>query len=452
MADFDKFLKNKVAGTGAPAPAPAPAQPAFTAPAPRPAAPAPMSTSMPAPSAFGRANAWQPGLRPDPGSVWGRVERALFDVYQAFHDACRRGGFEAYVGRSNLFEYPYSVLFECWIPVNSGDHFFTERVSARVMLVTMPYHTFEIEYHVFIEDRSKEKKLGAYSALNSHDIDQLVTHLIKRTPEPKFSSTKIDPNAEGIFSSAKKNEFVGTKKSLLRLLIGWVPIFGPLICWIADLIASWRGLAVRSSGKPEREPRTLVLYDSWQAVIFGAGGSLAKFRADFDRAASSAPIPGLHFVPERIQYRRMDTVEEREQLVLTAGRGVIYCQVYQFGADLYVSWQSFLNRGRWVEQKLGIGRDTATGRMTEVRTVVPGTQALSEYDVMDLNCLTEWTHAQFVALTRQLIKDLRIDQEIDFKIVRGARSNLNQSEQAQPEGNAAPGGTQAPTFGFRRKA
>ena len=69
-----------------------------------------------------------------------------------------------------------------------------------------------------------------------------------------------------------------------------------------------------------------------------------------------------------------------------------------------------------VESSVCRGVDRATGKTVEVRTVVPGVQGLSEYDVMDLNCLTEWTHAQVVALTRQLLKELQIEQEIDFKI------------------------------------
>jgi len=28
----------------------------------------------------------------------------------------------------------------------------------------------------------------------------------------------------------------------------------------------------------------------------------------------------------------------------------------------------------------------------------------------------EWTHAQFVKLCKQLIRELKIDQEIDFKV------------------------------------
>ena len=52
-----------------------------------------------------------------------------------------------------------------------------------------------------------------------------------------------------------------------------------------------------------------------------------------------------------------------------------------------------------------------------------------------MNCLTEWTHAQVVMLMKQLMKELQIDQEIDFKIVRGERKGPADSNEKEPAGN-----------------
>ena len=65
-----------------------------------------------------------------------------------------------------------------------------------------------------------------------------------------------------------------------------------------------------------------------------------------------------------------------------------------------------------------------------VSTVVPGTQSISEYDLIDLSCLMEWTHAQLTNLAKRLLEELKIDQEIDFKIVRGERQSLLRDQQA----------------------
>ena len=106
----------------------------------------------------------------------------------------------------------------------------------------------------------------------------------------------------------------------------------------------------------------------------------------------------------------------------------MYCQIYEFGNDLYVGWHSFLNRGTWIEQTVARGVDRQSLKRVEVKTVVPGTKALSEYDLIDLNCLTEWIHAQNVSLIKQIMAELQIDQEIDFKIVRGERGQLEAQE------------------------
>jgi hypothetical protein len=55
---------------------------------------------------------------------------------------------------------------------------------------------------------------------------------------------------------------------------------------------------------------------------------------------------------------------------------------------------------------------------------VPGTQPTSEYDLSDLSCLMEWTHAQIVKLLKQIIAEKKIDQEIDFKIQRAERQQV----------------------------
>ena len=70
------------------------------------------------------------------------------------------------------------------------------------------------------------------------------------------------------------------------------------------------------------------------------------------------------------------------------------------------------------------GIDRETGSPISITRVVPGTQPTTEYDLADLSCLMEWTHAQIVKLLKQLIAEREIDQEIDFKIQRAERENV----------------------------
>jgi hypothetical protein len=404
----------------------------------------------------------QPILQRDPTNVWSKLEAARERIYTALQQACRAEGIECFVGRNNSFEYPAFTWFECWLPTpGSSDSELTERVWARITINPKPYHKFELEYAVEVHNRGRDKKWGVFGALTDSDVRAIVAHLVHQRSKPKLSLRLRQSNDSLIrLLDSKRNKPVGLRRSyvgmilqamivlavLLVLVLGYLQkeesglmvlsglFFGSGFAVIiaASVIYSRQRVAVRSAGKSDKEPRTLLLYDFWQVVVFGAGASREILRDRFLNVLQGAPISGLSFAIERLQYLGLDRLEERDQIVLTAGRGIIYCQIYQFGADLYIGWQSFLNRGKWVEQKLERGIDRDSNQRVELRTVVPGTQAPSEYDWMDLNCLMEWTHAEITSLTRQLLKELQIDQEIDFKIVRSER-RLETEAAGQPE-------------------
>jgi hypothetical protein len=161
--------------------------------------------------------------------------------------------------------------------------------------------------------------------------------------------------------------------------------------------------------------------DSWQTVVFNLGNDVDMVRQRCVDALGSAIGPHKKFRSERVWYWGLDGKEERDQYVLTAGRGIVFCQVYRYGADLYVGWVGHLNLGQWVEQTVRTGIDKKTGNPVTIRRVIPGWQTNSDYDVTDLSCLTEWTHAQITKVLKQLIAEKHIDQEIDFKIQRAER-------------------------------
>ena len=61
-------------------------------------------------------------------------------------------------------------------------------------------------------------------------------------------------------------------------------------------------------------------------------------------------------------------------------------------------------------------------------TVERAVQRTSEYDLVDVNCLLEWTHAQVTQVVRRYLKEREIDQEIDFTIIRGDRQSAARSD------------------------
>ena len=424
----------------------------------------PIQGQGPAPSSMpssGLREQCQPVLRADTVNLWGKIETAIEEVYRAMLDACTSLGIDAYVGRNNAFEFPFAARFEAWVPAGADDPNLTERSSACITIAPKPWHSYEFEYTIEIERSGRKKVLGKFGGLANQDIYALLNYLVRNGAKPHFPRRIKQPNEPfwRMFNSVE-NKPVATRRDYLDLagpVLTFLGIIGLLglhlgnstpasdtLFFTPSLLVLALGLgiimyvahqprAVRSTGRPEHQPRSLRVYDSWQVVLFGAAPSADLMRQRFLAMLKSAPIDDFKAATERIGYRVLDEPKVCEQIVLTARRGIVYCQIYEFGSDLYVGWQSFLNLGRWVEKVFpgARGIDRISGRRVEVRTATPGWESLCEYDYFDASCLTEWTHTQIVALTKQLMRELQIDQEIDFKIVRGERRRLDQNGEDQ---------------------
>ena len=63
-----------------------------------------------------------------------------------------------------------------------------------------------------------------------------------------------------------------------------------------------------------------------------------------------------------------------------------------------------------------------------MQTVEQAVQRTTEYDLIDLNCLAEWAHAQITQVLKQYVREQEIDQEIDFSIIRGERKGLTEAK------------------------
>lgn len=188
---------------------------------------------------------------------------------------------------------------------------------------------------------------------------------------------------------------------------------------------------VRSAGKPLVEPRIPFYLDSWQTVIFGASVDADEIKRRLMLLFSTEHQRRFACSVERIWRWGIDGKQEREQIVLGYGRGLVFCQVYPYGADLYVGWDANMNMGAWIEKELASGIDCETNERVRIMTVERGVQSTTEYDLVDMNCLLEWAHAQIVQVLKQYIREREIDQEIDFKIIRGDRQSATCVDEKQ---------------------
>jgi hypothetical protein len=202
-----------------------------------------------------------------------------------------------------------------------------------------------------------------------------------------------------------------TGLGFLLLLLGLTGIF----------VAYRRPMLVRNSGRPVEEPRHLRYLDAWQTVLFDAHADAGLVKRRVLELCNVPQEKQLAMAVERIWYWGLDGKIEREQIVLRRGRGVVYCQIYGYGSDLYVGWDAHLNVGTWLEKTVASGIDRKSGQRVRLTTVTHADQPTTEYDLADLNCLLEWTHAQVTKVVKQYTEERKIDQEIDFTIIRGDR-------------------------------
>lgn len=406
--------------------------------------------------------------------IWARSEAERDRVYAAFESAARTAGYDALILKSGPFVQPAWVRFEAWVP-RSADRALTERAAAVVTIEAKPYHRFEFEYKVDMFRRERTDLFPHLHRFGPQDAGEVVRYLVGRGPRPRYLLQ--NQLRQTVFQVWKpRNKFVALRRHWLEYvplavlaavagyrmlprsadpfqsgayydshiealifgsgLIGWaVLIFGVLALHWAIRVALYARVAyTRTSGRPAAEPRALTTVDAWQTVVFGLGADADGVRRRLLAALGTSPPAGFRCQSERIWHWGLDGKEERDQIVLTLGRGMVFCQLYRYDRDLYVGWDAHLNRGQWIEQPLGRGVDRATGRRAALVGVVTGTQNVTEYDVTDLSCLTEWVHAQLVRLVKQVMDERKIDQEIDFKILRGDRQHLVGSGGNQPQG------------------
>ncbi len=391
----------------------------------------------------------QPILVRSQQGIWSKAERIRDQLHDGLIAICKREGVTALVLKSAPFTHPAWVKFECWI--RHQDPLLTERSEVIINIEPKAFHAHEFEYSLKVDDRGEIKKHAGLIRLDDEMLRALVLYLLRRGPKPSFSAHQVRRYPWQFWRS--RNKVVALKIDWLGVLpvilavIGFVTLqfgFGGLLILVGAAvtyyIARRRPRTVRSSGKPESEPRVLTWVDSWQAVVSGLGGDAAVLRERFLKALESPPIKGLKHREETIWYWGIDGKVERQQIVLSFQRGLLYCQIYRYDDELYVGWDGHLNMGQWVEKTLAQGLDRESSQLVKVNTVEPGTQQVTEYDITDLSCVMEWTHAKLTKFVKDLMEERKIDQEIDFKILRGERQKLSAPSESGGSGKKVGGG------------
>ena len=388
----------------------------------------PTTTSLTPPSVDARTAL--PIIPRNQTNLWTRAEQLRDTLYAQLSEACNEVELRPLLLSSGPAVFPAWVKFEAWQPCGRAT---TARSTMTITVDPKPYHEHEFELEVTYTARNRTRTLRRVEPLTDREVISFIEHLARGGRKPTFRRFRELP----FQLWREKNKIAGLAKDYLSIFMGVAFALGFMVLTLLPLaLVLWavavvllvkirrRPWLVRNQGKPEVEPRSLLRVDSWQAVLFDLAGDADEVRKRLTLALTADLGANCRFAPERVWYWGLDGKVEREQMVITSGRGIVFCQIHPYGKDLYVGWDGHLNVGQWVEQTVLSGIDDDTRNPINLSRVVPGIQSTSEYDLADLSCLMEWTHAQIVKLVKQLIAEKQIDQEIDFKVQRAERDRV----------------------------
>lgn len=373
------------------------------------------------------------------------------EIYGYFMKACDDLGIKALVLKS----YPYStttwVKFECWLPHHSA-RALSDRSSVLINLRPWPYHRYEYGLDIDLQDGLKPRKYNSVVSFTQSDALAIIRYLLRENDSrsPDFRLALLREHWWQLWRDRNKVTRLRTDvRARVATALLWTGAIGLLLFPPIALILLGAGgvLAffnsrrrgyVLSCGKPPEEPRDLVAKYKWRVLIPDLAEKAEDLKKDMRRELLRGKVDeAIHMAEERIWYWGLDGKEEREQLAATFRRGIAFIQVYPYDKDVSVSWDSYLNIGTWGEEDVATGVDVVTGEFTRVKTIKALRQAASEYEVADLECLTEWVHNAMVKVVKRYIDEYHIDMEIDFRINRD-RDNLpgDRSDRERSDGGA----------------
>lgn len=209
-------------------------------------------------------------------------------------------------------------------------------------------------------------------------------------------------------------------------------LLGVMLIAFAAVISAYRQKLVTVLDKPPVEPRFPRMVDAWNAVIPRLGGQRDTVRVRLFEAVRGRPIDRMRSSLESYAYFGADGYVEREQLVVRLGQALVHMHVYNFEDELFVGWDANINLVRWVESAPQSTR-IEDGALNQFCGLEAGWHQTNEYDIVDLNVVTELVHRRLKDELLVILKERSITDEIDFSIVRGAREGLVKKEAGQTE-------------------
>ena len=392
-------------------------------------------------------------------TIWGEAAAERDACHDAIRQALAERRIEALVTRSANGIYPAWVKVEAWLPQAAGAGSSADprlRTTLDLSFAVKPYREHPVTTSAVARIGQRAIAVAERPNFTADNAVEWVLYTLGAGPKPRAARISdflanaflaLVPFARTRYANRILRPFRSLSPlSLPRLLalaglilivVGALqidPDLGPspasagliaggvLALVVALAVARRRRTVVSVIDRPTIPPHYLLRLDSWHAVIPELGPVVDEVKQRFvGKLAAFAPS-GVTTETERYGFHAPNGYDERDRLIITKGQGVAHLHVYGFGADVFVGWDSYINWAQWAETR-PVSARVASGRVTEYRGLEPGLYVPNEYDLIDLNSLIEIVHRCVSDVLKAMMEEHKIDQEVDFAIIRGDRDN-----------------------------
>jgi len=411
-------------------------------------------TNRPRPSAPGAVGATprdvQPLIPRNVTNAMSAVAAKRDVIYDQLLAACEAEDARALVLKSYPFVSPAWVKLECWLPYKSIPEM-TDRSSVLITIHPKPFHRYEYVFDIQVQDGIKQRTYNSVGVFNGEEAREVVRHVLRRTGSrtPAFHFLRLREKrwqfwrVQNKVARIRPNHLPQVAKAMI--VIGFftlhIPWLGfPLMLGGAALaFYNWRRPGYDlSGGKPTQEPRILTPWARWRTLIPDLASKASDLKRDLKSEILRANVDEtIGVTEERIWYWGIDGKVEREQTVLNFRRGIAFVQIYAYNNDLSVRWDCHINTGTWIEYVATSGVDPTTGEFVRVMGIRSAHHPTNEYEIADVDCLTEWVHSAVTNVVKRYVEEHKIDVQIDFKIDREKDDRYGRRNQDGGEGDQA---------------
>jgi hypothetical protein len=386
---------------------------------------------------------------------WDRALAIRDQIATVVRDTLAKEGLEAAVFVSQNGEYPPWVKLEAWLPGGS-DPASRERAELLFTIDVKPYHEHDTVISAQLTRGKKKIAVKERPRFAERYVVEWVRYALGRGRKPGNYTPKLDallgvfaaliPFVHGPHSNRLRREYrtrftgamaLGIGSALLLLLaqpLALQPALSMLLtlAGIAGLVGTalivrFRRQTVSVTPQSELQPRHLGLVDSWHAVVAELGRDFANVRRRIIRAIVDDAELGVKAQLETYTHRSPNGYEQRERLVLDKDQGMVHVHIYQFGNDIFVGWHAYLNWAQWGETN-PVSKKIRDRQEVEFRDLRPSVYIPNQFDLIDLSSLSEFVHRRIEREIKAMLKEKAIEQEIDFKVIRGDRDNALDEE------------------------